>query len=84
MLESNVLEIKKTKKFLINNDIKIILNKLNINSIDEKIIEETLKKEIIGKINYSKSINLFINNLFDYNYLSKKEIYNFLKIIEKI
>ena len=59
-------------------------NKTNVNSIENKTIEKTFNKKILGEINYSKNINLFINNNFNLNYLSKKEKINFLKIIEKI
>ena len=84
LLELNFLEILKAKKYLNKKEINIMANKTNVNSIENKTIEKTFNKKILGEINYSKNINLFINNNFNLNYLSKKEKINFLKIIEKI
>lgn len=84
LLEPNLLEIKKAKNKINKKNIKIILNKININSVDEKIMKSIISQKIIGKINYTKNINLFINHQFNLNYLNKKEKNNFLKIIKKI
>ena len=62
ILEANLLELKKINNLQLNNIKGIILNKNNKNNISEKIIEKTFNKKIIGKINYNKKINLFINN----------------------
>lgn len=84
LLEPNLLEIKKAKNKINKKDIKIILNKINMNSIDDEIIKNIISQKIIGKINYTKNINLFINHQFNLNCLNKKEKNNFLEIIKKI
>lgn len=84
VIEANLIELKKLNNFKLNNTIGIILNKNNKNNISEKIIKKIFNKKIIGKINYNKKINLFINNNFNLCYFSKNEINNFIKIIEKI
>ena len=86
LLEPNISEIKKTEKILkkYNKYLKeyfIVLNKININSIDENIIKKIFKnKKIIGKIKYSNKYNLLINSKFK-EIIGKKE---FLKIIKKL
>ena len=84
ILEANLLELKKINNLQLNNIKGIILNKNNKNNISEKIIEKTFNKKIIGKINYNKKINLFINNNFNLFYFSKNEIDNIIRIIENI
>lgn len=84
ILEANLLELKKINNLKLNNIKGIILNKNNKNNISEKIIEKIFNKKIIGKINYNKKINLFINNNFNLFYFSKNEIDNIIKIIENI
>ena len=84
ILEANLLELKKINNLQLKNIKGIILNKNNKNNISEKIIEKTFNKKIIGKINYNKKINLFINNNFNLFYFSKNEIDNIIRIIENI
>ncbi len=84
ILEANLLELKKINNLKLNNIKEIILNKNNKNNISEKIIEKIFNKKIIGKINYNKKINLFINNNFNLFYFSKNEIDNIIRIIENI
>ncbi len=84
LLEPNLLEIKKSKKLLQKEDINIILNKVNIYSIDSSIIEKIKNQKIIGKIKYMKNIHLFINHEFKIEYIHPKEKNNILKIIQKI
>ena len=84
ILEANLLELKKINNLKLNNIKEIILNKNNKNNISEKIIEKIFNKKIIGKINYNKKINLFINNNFNLFYFSKNEINNIIRIIENI
>lgn len=84
LLELNIFEIEKAKKYINKKEIDIIINKININNIDKEIIEKISNKKILGKINYSKNINLFINNNFNLNYLNKREKLVFLNLIEKI
>lgn len=84
ILEANLLELKKINNLKLNNIKGIILNKNNKNNISEKIIEKIFNKKIIGKINYNKKINLFINNNFNLFYFSKNEINNIIRIIENI
>ena len=78
--ESNLLGIKKTLNLIkINNNIKnnifIIFNKYNFNSINFEILKNIFNNNytILGKINYSKKIEIIINK----NKLIK------IKIIEK-
>ena len=69
--EANLIELNKSKKilkkiiynFLIErNKIKILINKYNKNSIDKNIIKNIFSDfNIIGKLDYSDQINLFIN-----------------------
>lgn len=84
ILEANLLELKKINNLKLNTIKGIILNKNNKNNISEKIIEKIFNKKIIGKINYNKKINLFINNNFNLFYFSKNEIDNIIRIIENI
>lgn len=84
LLEPNILEIEKAKKYLNKNKLNIIFNKININSIDDEILKNIINNKIIGKIKYNKIFNLIINNNFNFKYLSKNEIKNIIKIIEKL
>ena len=83
IIEPNIIGLEKIKKINLGNEL-IILNKINQNSIYEKTIENILDKKITEKINYSKKIDLFINNNFNLFFLEKKEIKKFLNIINKI
>ena len=86
--ESNLLGIKKTLNLIkINNKIKnnifIIFNKYNSNSISLELLEKIFNEfKILGKINYDKKIDIILNK----NKLIKiNKIENDLnKIIEKI
>ena len=88
ILNSNIFEINKIKKFIINNNIKLktILNNYNANSISEKILEKIFKNKIkvIGKIENNKNYNLIINNNFNIKYLDEKTKKNFFNIVENI
>jgi len=88
ILNPNILEINKIKKFIINNKIeaKTILNNYNENSISEEILKNIFKNKIkiIEKIENNKKYNLIINNNFDIKYLDEKTKKNFLNIIEKL
>jgi len=88
ILNSNILEINKIKKFIINNklNLKIILNNYNENSISEELLKNIFKNKIkiIEKIENNKKYNLIINNNFNIEYLDKKTKEKFLKIIENL
>ena len=88
ILNSNILEIKKIKNFIIKNNIKlkIILNNYNENSISEKILKNIFKNkiQIIGKIENNRKYNLIINNNFNIKYLDNKTKEKFLKIINNL
>ena len=88
VLNSNILEINKIKRFIINSNIKInmILNNYNENSINEEILKNIFKDKIniIGKIENNKNYNLIINNNFNLENLDKKSKNKFLNIIRKI
>ena len=88
ILNSNILEIEKIKKFINKNDmnLKIILNNYNQNSISKKILEKAFnnKIRIIGEIENNKNFNLIINNNFNLEFLDKKTKNKFLKIIKNI
>ena len=71
LLEANLLELKKTMNLLkiykenwnINNEkIKVVINKINKNSIDREINRKIFyENKIVGEIKYSKKYNDFIN-----------------------
>ena len=88
ILNPNILEISKIKKFILNSnfEIKIILNNYNENSISEEILKNIFKNKIkvLGKIENNKNYNLIINNNFNIKYLDEKTKKNFLKIIDGI
>lgn len=88
ILNSNILEINKIKKFIINKNIKLntILNNYNENSINEEILKNIFKNKIkiIERIENNKNYNLIINNNFNINYLDNKTKEKFLKIINNI
>lgn len=92
LVEPNLLGIKKSRDLLdkyINKwnikkeKIKIVFNKVNINSIDKKILKELFYDfTILGKIKINNKYDLLINkNMKNINKKIKKE---YLKIIEKI
>ena len=88
ILNSNILEINKIKKFIIKNNftLKTILNNYNENAISEEILKNIFKNkiQIIGKIENNQNYNLIINNNFDIKYLDNKTKEKFLKIIENL
>ena len=88
ILNSNILEIEKIKKFINKKDIdlKIILNNYNQNSISKNILEKIFnnKIRIIGEIENNKNFNLIINNNLNLDFLDKKTRNKFLKIIKNI
>ena len=88
ILNSNILEIEKIKKFVNKNDInlKIILNNYNENTISKNILEKVFdnKIRVIGEIENNKNFNLIINNNFNLEFLDKKTKNKFLKIITNI
>lgn len=90
LLEPNLLEIKKAKRLLEiyledwdipNYKIEIIINKANINSIDEEIIKNLFSEmRIIGKINLSTIYTLLANNI----YVKPINLKKYEKILKKI
>ena len=88
ILNSNILEIEKIKKFVNKNDInlKIILNNYNENTISKNILEKVFdnKIRVIGEIENNKNFNLIINNNFNLEFLNNKTKNKFLKIIKSI
>ena len=88
LLNANILEINKIKKFIINSgiEIKAILNNYNENSISEKILKEIFKNKIkiIEKIENNKNYNLIINNNFNIEFLDKKTRNKYFRIINNI
>lgn len=94
LVEPNLIEIKKSKRILEiyekewkipKEKIKIIFNKYNVNSVNQKLLKKIFSEyKIIGKINF----NLFYNILINKNYKCQKELNNIKKeyknIIEKI
>ena len=92
IIKPNLLEIKNGKNIIEknelnkNNNLKILINNYNRNSIDKKIIKNIFKdNKIIGKINYEIEYEKIINTNFkNINFLSKKYIKNLKKIINKI
>ena len=88
ILNPNVLEIEKIKKFInkSNLEFKTILNNYNENSISEKILKNIFnnKIRIVGKIENNKKYNLIINNNLNLEFLDNKTKNEFLKIIKNI
>ena len=95
LIENNLLQLKKSKKYLFEkikqydietNKINIICNKKDdfINNLD--ILNIIFKKiKIIGCINYDKEFNNLINNNLKTDILKKikKEFQNIINKIEK-
>ncbi len=91
LTEANLIELKKSKNLLdiyINQwkidrkKINIIFNKMNINSIDEKILKVLFSDfNILEKIKLDYNFNLIINN--NLKNINKKIKNKFEKIIEK-
>ena len=87
-----MIELNKTKKILekyINKwkikkeKIKVVFNKININSINSKILKNLFSDfKILGKINFSSKYNLIINN--NLKILNKKINKEYLNIIKKL
>lgn len=88
IINPNILEIDKIKKYILNNKqtIKVILNNCNENSINEDILKNIFKNKIkiLGKIENNKYYNLIINNNLNINLLNYKIKNKFLKIIKNI
>ena len=72
ILNSNILEIEKIKRFINKENIefKTILNNYNENSISEEILKKVFsnKINIIEKIKNNKNFNLIINNNFNFDF----------------
>ena len=92
LTDANLIELHKTKKILekyINKwkikkeKIKVVFNKININSINSKILKNLFSDfKILGKINFSSKYNLIINNNLEI--LNKKINKEYLNIIKKL
>lgn len=92
LTDANLIELNKTKKTLekyINKwkikkeKIKVVFNKININSINSKILKSLFSDfKILGKINFSNKYNLIINN--NLKILNKKINKEYLNIIKKL
>ena len=90
LVEPNVIELKKSRNLLdiyINKwkikkeKINIIFNKININSIDNKILKTIFSDfKILGKIKININYNLIINRNF--KFINKKIKKDYLKIIK--
>lgn len=89
--DANLIELNKTKKLLekyINKwkiekeRINVVFNKININSINNKILNNLFSDfNILGKINFSNKYNLIINN--NLKILNKKINKEYINIIKK-
>lgn len=90
--DANLIELNKTKKLLekyINKwkiekeRINVVFNKININSINNKILNNLFYDfNILGKINFSNKYNLIINN--NLKILNKKINKEYINIIKKM
>ena len=90
LVEPNIIELKKSRNLLdiyINKwkikkeKINIIFNKININSIDDKILKTIFSDfKILGKIKININYNLIINRNF--KFINKKIKKDYLKIIK--
>lgn len=82
LTEANILQIKKTKKYIEeyikkykieNEKINIIFNKIKKETLSINIIKNIFKNyKILGKINDIKNSNLLINNNMKSIFLNKK------------
>ena len=94
LLESNLLEINKSKMLLDiyeknwnvkKEKINIIINKYNKNSIDENIIKNIFKDyKILGKIKLNKKYNILINKNYKTPFVKKEIKKEYKKISNKI
>lgn len=92
LIRPNLLEIKNAKKIIEknklnkNNNLKILINNYNKNSIDENIIKNIFKEnKIIGKINYEIEYEKMTNTNFkNINFLSKEYRNNLKRIINNL
>ena len=94
LLESNLLEINKSKMLLDiyeknwnvkKEKINIIINKYNKNSIDEKVIKNIFKDyKILGKIKLNKKYNILINKNYKTPIVKKEIKKDYKKISNKI
>lgn len=90
--DANLIELNKTKKLLekyINKwkiekeRINVVFNKININFINNKILNNLFSDfNILGKINFSNKYNLIINN--NLKILNKKINKEYINIIKKM
>ena len=90
--DANLIELNKTKKLLekyINKwkiekeRINVVFIKININSINNKILNNLFSDfNILGKINFSNKYNLIINN--NLKILNKKINKEYINIIKKM
>ena len=88
----NLIELNKTKKLLekyINKwkiekeKFNVVFNKININSINNKILNNLFSDfNILGKINFSNKYNLIINN--NLKMLNKNINKEYINIIKKM
>ena len=91
---TNLVEIKKSKRYLnmyindweINKEkINILFNKENENSIDENILKNIFSDfKILGYLKENKKYNLIINKNYNNNFVDKKIKRKYIKISEKI
>ena len=90
--DANLIELNKTKKLLekyINKwkiekeKFNVVFNKININSINNKILNNLFSDfNILGKINFSNKYNLIINN--NLKMLNKNINKEYINIIKKM
>lgn len=88
IIRPNLLGIKNGKKIIEknklnkNNNLKILINKYNKNSIDEEIIKSIFyKNKIVGKINYEIEYEKIINTNFKNKEICSKGYNENLKIV---
>lgn len=92
LLEGNFIEVKKAKElleiYLMDYEldvskIGIVINKVNINSIDLEILKNVFENiKILGRIKYNLNFNSYINKHTN-EYIKLKEIEAILRKIEK-
>lgn len=94
LIEPNLIEIKKSKNLLDiyikewkikKEKIKILLNKTNENSTDEKIIKNIFEGiKVIGQVKLNIKYNLMINKNIKNNFIDKNIEQEYEKIIKKL
>ena len=89
LTEGNLIGINKLKLYLNKfnkiNNMKVVINKKDLFSIDSIFVEKLFNFEIIGQIKYKKFYSNLINNHFNFYYNFKNNYKKeYIKIYNKL